>query len=192
MKYGKDIAQFLKNDDYEATDEGLLIHRSIIARGRYVHSVNGQDERVDHNLIPTAGILYILDCALGADAQISNWYLAPFSGNVNPAASWTAANFTANASEITSNTEGYSNITRPQWTPGAAAAGVIGNLDAKAQFNIICTTQINIAGAGLLSSNVKGGTTGTLVSAARFAQVRTVYTGDVFELGYEVELTDTV
>lgn len=191
MKHQKDIARFLKNGDYEYTDEGLLIHRAIKAKGVYTHSVNGQDEQRDTNLIPAEGIEYILGTALGSVSQITDWYLAVFSGAVNPAANWTAANFAANASEITSNTEGYSDATRPAWTPGAVAAGVIGNLTTKATFNIVCTTSINISGAAMLSSNTKGGTAGVLASATRFASVRQVYNGDAFELGYEVELTDS-
>lgn len=191
MKYQKDIAQFIANGDYEQTEEGLLIHRGIMAVGRYTHSVNGMDEQVDKNLIPAEGIAYILGAALGADAKITNWYLTVFSGNVNPAANWTAANFATQASEITSTTEGFSNVTRPVWTPGSVSGGVIGNLASKAVFNIICTTSVNISGAALLSDNTRGGTNGKLASASRFATVRQVYSGDAFELGYEVELQDS-
>lgn len=191
MKYQKDIAKFIANGDYEPTENGVLIHRAIHASGRYIHSVNGKDVRIDHNLIPAEGIDHILNVALGATAKINMWYLAVFSGNVNPAANWTAANFATQASEITSTTEGYSNVTRPVWTPGVAAAGVIGNLASRAAFNIVCTTSVNIAGAALLSSNVRGGTNGVLVSASRFSTVRQVYSGDAFELGYEVQLQDT-
>jgi hypothetical protein len=191
MKHMKEIAKFIDNGDYVETDGGLLIHGAIMGRGRYIHSVNGKDEQVDHNLIPTEGITYILGAALGATSKISTWYLAVFSGAVTPAANWTAANFTASASEITSSSEGYSNGTRQTWTPGSVSAGVIGNLSSKAVFTIFCSTSINISGAALLSSNVKGGTSGTLASASRFGTARTVNTGDAFELGYEVELIDT-
>jgi hypothetical protein len=132
-----------------------------------------------------------LGAALGATSKISTWYLAVFSAAVTPIASWTAANFSSNAAEITSSSEGYSNATRPAWTPGSVSAGVIGNLSSKAVFTIYCTTSINISGAALLSSNTKGGTSGTLVSASRFGTARTVNSGDAFELGYEVELIDT-
>lgn len=192
IKHARDIAGFIKNGDFEQTEEGLLIHRSICAKGRYVHSVNGgQDERIDTNLVPAEGIAYFLNVALGASAKLSNWYLAVFSGGVTPAANWTAANFPANATEITSTTEGYSNVTRPAWTPGVATAGVIGNLSTRAVFNIVCTSTLNISGAALLSDNVRGGVAGTLVSASRYGSVRVVNNGDAFELGYEVELTDS-
>jgi hypothetical protein len=191
-KHAREIAGFLNRGDFEHTEDGLIIHSSIRARGKYTHSVNGgQDERIDFNLIPAQGIAYFLNVGLGAGAKLSNWYLAPFSGAVNPAANWTAANFAANASEITSNSEGYSNLTRPQWVPGAAAAGVIGNLSNRAVFNIVCTSTLNISGIGMLSGNAKGGVDGVLVSASRYNSVRVVNNGDAFEVGYEVELTDS-
>ena len=186
------IAEAFRQGDYALTPRGVLINRSVLATGRYHHSVNGQDLQVDDNLITAEGIAYILGVAMGStEARISDWYLAVFSGNVTPAANWTAANFAAQASEIVSTTEGYSNATRPIWTPGAVAAGVMGNLTARAVFNIACTTSVNISGAAVLSSNTRGGTAGKLISATRFGTVRQVYAGDAFELGYEIELQDS-
>jgi hypothetical protein len=191
MKHTSDVAKFIKDGDYEETVDGLLIHRSIMARGSYVHTVNGQDERTDHNLIPAEGILYLLGAGLGATSKEAAFYLALFSGAVTPAANWTAANFTANASELTSQSEGYSGANRPVWTPGAAAAGKIGNLASRATFNIVATSTINVTGAALLSAQARGATTGVLVSASRYASTRVLNGGDTFELGYEVELTDS-
>lgn len=190
-KHSREIAGFLNAGDFEETEEGLLIHRAIRARGKYVHSVNGEDERTDYNLVPAEGIAHFLNTTLGSGAKLSNWYLAIFSGAVTPAANWTAANFPANATEIVSTAEGYSNATRPQWTPAAASGGVIGNLANRAVFNITCTSTLNISGAGLLSDNVRGGVAGVLISASRYGAVRIVNNGDSFELGYEVELTDS-
>lgn len=194
LKHAKEIAAFIKNGDYKRTENGILIHDSIIGRGKYIHSVNGgQDERIDHNLIPAQGIKHFLDSVLGVTAKIPAWYLTVFSGAVTPVANWTAANFTANASEITSTTEGFTNVTRPAWVAnaGGASAGVISNTSARAVFNIICTSTLNISGAALLSSNVRGGPDGVLISASRYEIVRVVNSGDAFELGYEVELTDS-
>ena len=191
MKHSAEISRFIAQQDYAATPEGLLIHGGILARGRYVHSVNGQDPRLDTNLVPAEGIAYLLDAGLGSGPKLASWYLTVFSGSVNPASTWTAANFAIQASEITSTSEGFSNTTRPLWTPGATSAGVIGNLTAKAVFNIVCTTSANISGAALLSDATRGGTNGKLVSASRFASVRQVYSGDTFDLGYEVELLDS-
>jgi hypothetical protein len=191
QKHVMELAHYARQGDFELTDEGLLVHKSARIFGRYTTSVNGEDEHVDYNLLPTEGIAYLLNTGLAGNAQIANWYVAVYSGAVSPAASWTAANFSANATEITSNTEGYSNPTRPQWTPGAVAGGVIGNLASRATFNIVCSTTITISGAAVLSSNTKGGTTGTLISATRYASARVVNNGDTFAVGYEIGLTDS-
>lgn len=191
MKFMKEIVAFLQRGDYQETDEGLLIHSSLIARGKYTHSVNGGDERIDYNLIPAEGIAYMLDAGLNGGTPITNWYLGLFSGAVDPASNWTAANFASLATEITSTSEGYTEVTRQAWTPAAPAGGVISNTGTKAQFTIAATTSINVSGAALLSDSARGGTTGTLVSASRFASARTLYDADVFELAYEVELQDS-
>lgn len=191
MKHTKELMKFFADGDYEITDGGILIHRSALARGRYYHTVNGQDERVDPNLLPAEGIAYILGAALGGAAKLTSFYLAIYSGNVTPAANWTAANFHTNATEIVSQVEGYSNATRPQWTPGPVANGVIGNLSTRATYNVVCSSSLNVAGAALLSDGQRGGTNGVLVSATRYASVRVINNGDAFEVGYEVELTDS-
>src|SRR4051812_41149031 len=126
MNHMKEVRQFVRNGDFVGTPEGVLIHGCIRARGRYVHSVNGgQDVRYDYNLIPTEGITYVIGVAwLAAVAKLPSWFLAPYSGNVDPAANWTGANFASLATEITSTTEGFSNTTRPAWVPGSIVAGV--------------------------------------------------------------------
>ncbi|MGL4233691.1 MAG: hypothetical protein ACRCWJ_20155 [Casimicrobium sp.] len=189
-KFYKDVARFIGRGDYVETDSGLLVHGAIKASGLYVHTVNGEDERRDHNLVPAAGILHFLEVTLRNQARFASWYVAPYSGAVTPAANWTAANFAATASEITSGTEGYSEATRQQWVAAAAAAGKISNLASKASFTIVATSTININGAGLLSDQAKGSTTGALISASRFAATRVVNNGDTWECGYEIELTD--
>lgn len=191
MKHMHDVAKFIKAGDYEQTDSGLLIHRAIMAKGRYFHSVNGKDEQVDENLIPAEGILYLLGAGLGGVAPVATWYLALFSGGATPAANWTAANFASNATEITSQTEGYSGANRPAWTPTAAAAGSISSETARSTYSIVATSTVTVTGAGLLSAQARGATTGTLVSASRFASSRTLNGGDSFQLGYAVTLTDS-
>jgi len=189
-KHKKEIAGFIKDGDFETTEGGIIVHDAIIAKGKYTHSVNGKDIRTDKNLLPAEGIAHILGVALSADTRVTAWYLALFSGAVAVASNWTAANFTANSSEITSSTEGYSDATRQLWVPGTVTAGVLDNLAAKATFNIVCATTINVSGCGLLSSSTKGGTTGILASATRFSAARTLNNTDAFQLGYEVELLD--
>lgn len=190
-KHAKDIANFLRAGDYQETDSGLLIHGAIMACGEYFESVNGQDERRSKNLVPTEGITFILNVALGASSKSAAFYLAPFAGAVTPAANWTAANFAATASEIVSQTEGFAGTSRLVWTPSAAAAGSIDNLSAKASFNILTASSLNINGAALLTDQARGATTGALISATKFAATRVVYNGDVWDCGYRLTLTDS-
>lgn len=188
-KHACEILGNLSAGRFEQTDEGIYFpSMRALARGEYVHDVNGQDERIDKNLVTDQGLTYLLGAGLGADAKITTWYLALFGGAVNPAANWTAANFAATASEITSGTEGYAELTRPLFTPGAAAANAIDNVATKAAFTIVTAGQLNVTGAGLLSDNAKGSTAGKLVSATRFASARTLSNTDVFNLGYRVQL----
>lgn len=191
-KYGDEFRRWLRKGDYEFSDGGVLLHSSALLKGTYFEKhADGEVVPVFSNLLPGEGIASILDVALGARAKYAGFYLAPFANAVNPAANWTAANFAATAGEITSLTEGYSETTRPLWEPAATAGGVVGNLDNLAVFSIVCTSTLNISGIGLLSSDVRGGTGGVLVSAGRYPSVRVVNNGDGFTVGYTVSLTDS-
>lgn len=189
-KHRKEFARAIADGNFEASDGGILFPKQgLHAVGTYFHTVNGEDLQIDKNLIPDQGILSILNVYFGATAKIPAWYLALFAGAVNPTNTLTAANFSATLTEIVSNAEGYSQLTRPQFTTAPAAGNVIGNLAAKALFSIVSTTSIIVNGGALLSDNTKGGTAGVLASAARFANARQIFNGDAFELGYTVTLT---
>ena len=183
IKHGKEFLADLSNHKYEVADDGLFLPASqVFLRGEYE-----DDYGITPNLIPTQGMIYILNCALYSTAKLNNFYLALYSGNYTPTNALTAANFAATATEITSGTEGYSNATRPAWLPPAAATvDSIDNYAAKAAFNIVTASQVTIRGAALLSDSVKGSTVGTLISAAKFANDRTEFNGNVYSLGYRV------
>jgi hypothetical protein len=191
----KHIAEFRRaflGNRYEKTGNGLFFPaQKVLAHGVYVHDVNGQDERIDRNLLPDQGLTKMLGVHFGAETQIAAWYLAPFSGNVTVLDTWNAANFAANATEITSGTDGYTESTRRPWTPAAAATKNINSNAAKSAFTIASTSSLTIRGMGLLSTNTKGGTTGVLASAAKFATARVLQDTDAFNVGYGVTLSST-
>lgn len=188
-KHAREVLANLLGFKYEKTDEGIYFPTMrAMASGMYVHDVNGADVRMDPNLVVDQGLTYLLGAGLGNTAKTTAWYLALFGGAVNPAANWTAANFAQNASEIISSTEGYGEATRPIFVPGDAAANAIDNVASKASFTIVTAAQLNVTGAGLLSNNIKGSTAGALVSATRFSSARVLSNGDVFNLGYRVQL----
>lgn len=192
LKHSREFAAALRNHQYEVSDAGIHFPKQkVIAAGVYAHAVNGMDEREDGNIVVTEGLNHMLGVVLNGVTAIPTWYFALFSANVTPVNTWTAANFTANATEITSNTEGYSETTRQAFVEAAAASGSINNIANKAAFTIATATTVTVWGAGLMSSSAKGGTTGTLMSAAKFSAARTLYNTDVFNLGYTLSLTSS-
>lgn len=192
LKHSREFATALRNHQYEVSDAGIHFPKQgAIVSGAYTHNVNGMDERTDHNLVVTEGMNHMLDVVLHGTTAVATWYFGLFSANVTPVATWTAANFTANSTELVSNTEGYSETTRQVFNEAAASAGSINNTASKAAFTIATATSVTVWGAGMLSSNVKGGTTGTLISAAKFSAARQLYNTDVFNLGYTLTLTSS-
>lgn len=183
------VAAAMAAGKVEQTEAGVLLPGNVMACGEYFHTVNGEDLRIDKNLLTTQFLNYLLMCGLHTQAKIANWYLALFSGNVTPAVNWTAATFPAAGSEIVSATEGYSQTNRPLFNGTAAAGNQIDNLTGgKAAFTIVTATNLIVRGAALASDQLKGSTNGVLASASRFAADRTLFNGDNFELGYRVTL----
>lgn len=191
-RHAGEFSRALSNHQYEQTPEGIFFPAAkVLASGMYIHDVNGQDERIDRNLLTDEGLTHMLNVVLGAASKISQWYLGLYSGAISPAAGWTAANFAATANEIVSATEGYSETTRRTFQPGAATANTIDNTANKAAFTIVTASSLTVQGAALLSDNVKGGTSGVLVSATRFSTPRVLQNTDIYNVGYRVTLSST-
>lgn len=146
-------------------------------------------EKLGENIVPNEGLATILDVALGAATKPAGIYMALFSGTTAPNASWKADNFPTVASEFVSQTEGYAGATRPQWSPSPAANNVIDNFDTPVEFTMKATTSITVRGAALLTSSERGGTTGKLMSAAKFTQSREFYEGENYQVGYRLSIT---
>lgn len=192
QKHAGEFGRYLRNKQYEAGEGGLLFPKaSAIAQGGYLHDVNGLDEQFDPNLLPDEGLIYLLSVGLANGTKLAAWYLSIYSGNYTPLAGLTAASYPATASEITSNTEGYTESTRPVWTPTAPATPLVDNLANKAAFTIATASSLTVNGAALLSEATKGAVTGKVVSATKFGTARTLYDTDVFNLAYRVTLTST-
>ena len=116
------------------------------------------------------------------------WYLGVYgSGATNsPAAGDTMASH-AGWTEVTA----YSQATRPACTfgtPTTANPSVATNSASPASFSINATT--TVGGAFLTSNNTKGGSTGTLYSAADFSAPgdRSVVSGDTLSVTYTLSL----
>lgn len=191
MNLRNELAADVRAERFDITDDGIYFPRqSVLAHGAYFDRVNHTGPWKRHpNRIVTEGLAFLLNVALGSTAKPGGLYLALFSGATAPAANWSASSFAAVASEIVSMTEGYTAATRPVWTPVNTSTGSIDNMAAVASLTMATATQLNVTGAAMLTSSARGGTTGTLISASQYAAPRVFQAGDVYELGYRINLT---
>ena len=191
MNLRQELAADIAAERFDVTANGIYFPRQgVVANGEYFGRVNGGAwAKEGDNLIPTEGLAHILNVALGTTAKPAGLYLALFSGATAPAANWGAASFAAVASEIVSQTEGYTAATRPVWTPVNTNTGSIDNMASVASLTIATASQLNVTGAALLTNSTRGGTTGALVSASLYAAPRVFQNGDIYELGYRINLT---
>lgn len=151
------------------------------------HIRNGKliDVETVHNLVPTEGLNHILNVALRAGSPTPNWYVALFEGNYTPVAGLTAATFPSAATECTA----YDEPSRVLWVPAAASGGVVTNSASKAVFTMNATK--TVYGIVMSSLLTKGGTTGTLVSAVRFAASKSVFDDDLLQVTSSITMTSS-
>jgi hypothetical protein len=140
------------------------------------------------NLVVNAGLAYMAGTALTSVAQITTWYIGLYGAGASntPAAGDTMSSH-AGWTEVTD----YSNATRVAATfvtATTANPSVVTNSASPATFNINGTT--TVGGAFLTSGSAKGGTTGTLFSAADFSAPgdRSVVSGDIISVTYTFSL----
>lgn len=198
MKSQKSLNPFLASallaavntNDYTSNEDGsITTGQGITAKGEYFDRINGGEWTRTENLIPTEGLAHILNVALGTTPKPASYHLALFSAAAQPAANWTAASFASTASEIVSMTEGYSAATRPTWTPANTATNSIDNMAAVAKVTMKTASSLTVQGAAMLTNSSKGGTTGALISASKYAAPRVFQDGDTYEIGYRISLT---
>lgn len=186
-KHGSEIAKAIGAHKYEKAENGILLQggSKLFIGGAFNHHDFKGDRAIDHNLLVTEGLIQILNSALAGQTQITSYYVSLFSGNYTPVDEVTAATYAAAATEFTA----YVNGTRPAWTVvPATLTAELTNAASEAVFVYNGTGPYNIYGAALLSSSVKGGTGGKLISATRFATTRTnQISGD--RLGVEFAFT---
>jgi len=168
---------------HEMTEGGLLVPSSKLQVGGVFHCQHirkGEviDEWEQPNLVVNEGLDKLLNVMFNGATQIGTWYLGLFEGNYTPAATVTAATIASAATECTA----YDQSTRPEYVEAAATSQSITNSANRAAFTFNATK--SIYGAFLISNNTKGGTTGTLFSAARFSSSKSVVSSDELLLTY--------
>lgn len=121
------------------------------------------DSETIHNLMPVEGINHVLNTVLKGGSQVTSWFVGVFEGNYTPLTTDTMAAFPAASTESTA----YAASTRPAFVGGTVAAGVLDNSASKAEFAFNATK--TVYGGFISSASAKGGTSGVLLSAVRFA-----------------------
>lgn len=145
-------------------------------------------EAESHNLVVNVGLQDMNTKYFSGSSYTAAWYIGLYgaAASNNPAASDTASSH-AGWTEVTA----YSQSTRPQCVFGTATTAdpsVISNTASPASYSINATT--TVGGAFLISNSTKGGSTGTLFSAADFASPgdRSVVSGDSLSVTYTFSL----
>ena len=186
----KELAKAINNEVFDVTEGGIYFPvQGVKASGEYIERVNGGDWDVTSNLIVTEGLAHMLNVAFGSSPKPSGYFLALFSGTAAPAPGWTAASFAATANEISSMTEGYTSPTRPAWTSVNTNTSSIDNMATVASVTFATASELTVTGAAMLTNSTRGGTTGALISATKYASERKFQDGDTYDIGYRISLT---
>ena len=186
-RHGNEFARALRNGHYERTDSGLYFRAAKVMVGGVIsHSVDDGPWVLDNNTATLEGLDDILSVYLAGGAQHTAYYFAPYSNNVAPDQTITAANFVATMGEFTNYTAG----SRQGWTPGAVAGQSVDNTASTAQL-VIGTGGGTVRGSALVTASAKSATTGKLPFIAAFTDGAAVLNaGSKLNLEYTVSAQD--
>lgn len=185
----------VRNRRAEVTDSGLYLPQARLFIGGVfaaAYAEPGNDEfgplHLGANRVVNQGLDELLNL-LGGHATSTPKYLAPFSGDVAPAAGWTGATFASDATEFTA----YTASNRLPWTTVASNARLLTNAAAllAATLTFSAGGPYTVRGCGLLASAGKGSTSGPLFAASRFgADLTGMQAGGKLALEYAVAAVD--
>lgn len=141
------------------------------------------------NRVVDQGLNYMLNAALRGEGVVSAYFLAPFAGNVTPAAGLTAATFASTMTEFTNYTE----TNRQPWTTDAAATALELINDASPALITIGsatgTSNTTIWGCSLIASQGKSATGGPLIAAQKRAAALAVEEGFELRMKYRIAMS---
>ena len=170
-------------NDFTKNAAGLLVPANKLLVGGSFHAELIRDGRpIDEwdfdNTVVNEGLNSLLNVVFNGATQISSWYIGLFQGNYTPVSSDTAATIATNSTECSV----YTNGVRQGFVTVASTAQSSTNAASKASF--VFSAGATIYGAFLVSTATINGTSGVLMSAARFATSRVVASGDELLLTY--------
>lgn len=132
-------------------------------------SVDESQTEIVENLVPTEGLNHFLNVVLKGAGQVTTWYIGLYGNNYDPQATDTMATFPGTAGEVTTQ---YTEATREEFVEGTVAAGAVDNSASPAEFTF---TETDTVYGGFISSvSTKGSTSGTLLSAVKFATAKSM------------------
>jgi len=178
-----EFARALRNFRYDRTESGVWFPAQKAGFGGiFETSVDGSAWAPHKNTVTLQFLDKMLSDWFNSGTPPTGFYIAPFTNNVAPSSSLTAANFTATQGEYT----GYTQATRVAWVSnGASSAQTVSNSNAPAEFTIGAAAT-TIRGAGLLTASAKGATTGVAVAAALFDAGNTLNPGSTLKIKYSL------
>ena len=179
--------------------KGLVSKLSARTGAIYEFECVGPDGKVKWreaitNIIPVEGRNFYLDATLKEASQPTDWYVGLIDDTnwTEVASDDTAAKISTTKNHPTTNDwqelDDYSESTRPVLTLGTVASGSVDNSASKASYSINAT--VTIRGAFVVSSSVKGGTAGTLLSAGAFSSTRSAQNGDTLNVTVTLTMAD--
>jgi hypothetical protein len=139
----------------------------------------------DTNLLPQESVTHIASLIRGTGTLIGSWYVGLFENNYVPTSGVTAADLPGVVGECTA----YSETTRPAWDNTFDGVASIDNVASKALFTMNATK--TIYGAFIVSSSVKAGNVGKLLSIARFSTAKPLEAGAQFSVAAGLILIPT-
>lgn len=143
------------------------------------------DSETKTNIIPSAGLDFLMRSPFGDVSPIPTFYLGLFRGNYIPTPNTTAIDIPTTMNEFVE----YSESTRPLWVRRLAGVATMDNLASKAEFTI--TQDRTIYGAFLVSSATKGANNGLVLSCVRFSSPKQVSAGQMVKLAGGLTYTST-
>lgn len=139
------------------------------------------EREVQRNRIPQAGINFLMLAPFGDANTQSAFHCGLFLNNFIPVSGSLATDIPSVMGEWTN----YSESTRPEWVRAYDGVGDLNNDDNPAIFTP--TADAVVYGSFLVSSPIKGGDAGLLLSVARFSTAKSLSTGQQARLRCGIE-----
>lgn len=150
----------------------------------FVHQLQTQNKNGDWinegppvcNLVPDAGIDFLIGAPFGDASPIANFYCGLFVNNYVPTSSTAPVDIPSGLGEFTQ----YSELARPEWNKVYDDDGTYTNDASPAVFTP--TADATVYGSFIVSSSTKSSTSGLLLSVARFDTTKALTIGNAARL----------